>query len=134
MNLGFLAVLAVFVTVALWWASSQPQGLTVSPTLSGKVRYVVDGDSLYISGHKAQVRHWGVDTPESDTIGFDAATRHLTMIAEGRRITCRHIDRDRYGRTVARCFREDGQEINRMMIQSGTAKEYRRYSKGFYSR
>ncbi|NNC54748.1 MAG: hypothetical protein HKO07_03390 [Pseudomonadales bacterium] len=27
-------------------------------------RYVVDGDSLYLAGVKAQIRLWGVDAPE----------------------------------------------------------------------
>jgi endonuclease YncB( thermonuclease family) len=42
-------------------------------------------------------------------------------------------DQDRYGRTVARCFLPNGQEINRLMIESGTAQEYVRFSRGFYS-
>lgn len=35
---------------------------------------------------------------------------------------------------VVSCFLSDGREINRMMIESGKAKEYRRFTKGFYSR
>ena len=80
------------------------------------------------------VRLWGVDAPEMDDRGFQAATDTLTRLALGKRITCREIERDRYGRSVARCFLSDGQEINRLMIESGTAKEYRRFTKGFYSR
>jgi endonuclease YncB( thermonuclease family) len=52
----------------------------------------------------------------------------------GQRITCREVDRNRYGRSVARCFLPDGREINRLMIESGTAREYRHFIKGLYSR
>ena len=133
MDWGFWALVVVLGGVAVWWLASQPKSLIVPPSLSGHVRHVVDGDSLYLDGHKAQIRLWGVDAPELGQRGFDQATGYLSMIAKGRRITCQQIDRDQYGRTVARCFLEDGRELNRMMIESGTAKEYRRFSKGFYS-
>lgn len=105
-----------------------------SPTVAGKVRYVVDGDSLYIRGHKPQIRLWGVDAPEANERGFNVATEQLKRLADGQKITCKIIDQDRYGRTVGRCFLKDGQEINAAMIKSGTASEYKRYSKGFYSK
>ena len=43
------------------------------------------------------------------------------------------MDVDRYERTVARCFLKDGREVNAVMIASGTAVEYHRFSKGFYA-
>jgi endonuclease YncB( thermonuclease family) len=75
-----------------------------------------------------------VDAPERDAAGFEQATAMLSRLAQGQRITCREVDRDRYGRSVARCFLSDGREINRLMIESGTAREYRPFTKGFYSR
>lgn len=99
----------------------------------GTVRYIVDGDSLYVNGHRPQIRLWGVDAPESDHAGFELAKAKLTQLAQGERVICKEITRDRYGRTVARCFLPDGQEINRLMIESGTAKEYRYFTRGFYS-
>lgn len=111
------------------------QPLPLEPeTVGGKVRYVVDGDSLYINGHKPQIRLWGVDAPEQDEAGYDAATNELYRLAHGQRVRCNIIEADRYGRTVARCFLSDGREINRAMIESGTATEYRRFTKGFYSK
>jgi endonuclease YncB( thermonuclease family) len=96
------------------------------------VRYVVDGDSLYLRSRSQQVRLWGVDAPENGERGFKAATDYLFSIAQGKRVECRQIDVDRYGRSVARCFLPDGREINRLMIESGTAREYRHFTKGFY--
>ena len=126
----------VFIVVGLLFAQQfkrAPAPLSAE-SVSGKVRHVVDGDSLYINGHKPQIRLWGVDAPERDEAGYDAATRQLSALAKGKRVRCDIIDRDHYGRTVARCFLSDGREINREMIESGTTTEYRRFTKGFYSR
>lgn len=64
----------------------------------------MDGDSLYLATHAPQVRLWGVDAPERDEAGYQAATDTLEAIAGGAALSCLPIDRDRYGRTVARCF------------------------------
>ena len=128
------AVTAFTAAVLIFWLVSTPQGLEVSESVTGGVRYVVDGDSLYIDGHKPQVRLWGVDAPEQSESGFKAATDYLFLIAQSQKITCQIVDRDRYGRTVARCFLPDGREINRLMIESPHAKEYHHFTKGFYSR
>ncbi len=120
--------------LAYWFAITPPAPPNVLETINGRVRYVVDGDSLYLNGHKPQIRLWGVDAPEKAEAGFQAATDHLTQIAKGRFLKCRKIDTDKYGRTVARCFLRTNREINRMMIESGTASEYLRFSNGFYRR
>jgi endonuclease YncB( thermonuclease family) len=125
-----MASLAIIAGTA-WLAGGQAPS---PPALVGQAIRVVDGDSLYLDGHQPQIRLWGVDAPERDMQGFNAATRQLKLITSGQPLTCNPVDRDRYGRTVARCFRGDGQEINRMMIESGTATEFMRYSEGFYSR
>ena len=130
----WIAVILAGLTLAVWMATYNPAKITTAPTYKARVRYVVDGDSLYLHGRSQQVRLWGVDAPESDERGFQAASDHLFSIAQGQRVTCRQIDRDKYGRSVARCFLADGRELNRLMIESGTAKEYHRFSKGFYSK
>jgi endonuclease YncB( thermonuclease family) len=131
---GALWIAAIFagLTLAFWVATYNPAKITTEPTYKARVRYVVDGDSLYVQGRKQQVRLWGVDAPENGERGFKAATDYLFLIAQGKRIECRQIDVDRYGRSVARCFLPDGREINRMMIESGKAVEYRHFTKGFY--
>ena len=129
----WLIVLAIMGAAFVWFLM-QPAGLTEPRQIKGRVSYVVDGDSLYLKGHKAQVRLWGVDAPERGESGFQAATDALYRMAHGQRVTCRVIEPDKYGRNVARCFLPDGREINRMMIEGGTVREYRRFSKGFYGR
>ena len=124
----------VFVVLILW---TLKVGAVYSPPVmgevSGSVRYVVDGDSLYINGYEPQIRLWGVDAPESDERGFKDATETLKRLALKKAVTCQRVDTDQYGRTVARCFLNDGREVNAEMIASGTAVEYHHFSKGFYA-
>jgi len=128
-----ITVILAGLTLAVWGATYNPAKITTAPTYKARVRFVVDGDSLYLRGRKQQVRLWGVDAPERDVAGFERATAVLSRLTQGQRITCREVDQDRYGRSVARCFLPDGREINRLMIESGTAREYRHFTKGFYS-
>jgi len=126
-------IIALVCVVALVWLFRSPPALKTPQSLSGRVSYVVDGDSLYIHGHKPQIRLWGVDAPEKGRTGFRSATDYLFLIAQDQKITCEIMTRDHYGRTVARCFLPDGREINRLMIESRKTREYRHFTKGFYS-
>ena len=125
------ASLAIAAAVALAWLAdpqSEPQAI------EGRVSRVVDGDSLHLATHEPQIRLWGVDAPERGERGYQEAKDELRRLTAGASLSCQPIYRDRYGRTVARCFRADGQEVNRMMIDGGTAAEFMRYSRGFYSK
>lgn len=125
-------VVAVLVVLA-YWQHLQPSTAPLEPPRSsGRVAWVFDGDTLRISPTDARLRLWGVDAPEKGERGAEAARNALIRMAQGKRITFIEIDRDRYGRTVARVFLPDGQEVNRLMIESGTATEFCRYSGGFY--
>lgn len=99
----------------------------------GRVRHIVDGDSLYITRHEDQIRLWGVDAPERHEPGFNKATQMLLRLAMDQDVTVEIVGHDKYGRTLGRVFRDDGSEINREIIRSGTVKEYMRFTKGFYS-
>ena len=107
-------------------------------TVSGIGRYIVDGDSLYLTGFKTQVRLWGVDAPEYDEPGYQAAKNELRRMALNQKLSCRRVDIDKYQRMVARCFvlAADGAEayeINRRLIAGGVVAEYCWFSKGFYN-
>lgn len=126
---GVVAVVAVLA----YWQHLQPSTAPLEPPRSsGRVAWVFDGDTLRISPTDARLRLWGVDAPEKGERGAEAARNALERMTKGKRITFIEIDRDRYGRTVARVFLPDGQEVNRLMIESGTATEFCRYSRGFY--
>lgn len=113
-------------------AASSGQSLTVGDIIEGKTDRVVDGDSLYLYGHKKQIRLWAVDAPETNESGYNAARSELQRLAQGQRLRCQIKDIDKYGRTVARCEDAAGKDINRAMLSSGTAQEYCRWSKNFY--
>lgn len=124
---GLLAAIVFVIAQANIARSPEPD------VWEGRVTRVVDGDSLYLENHKTQIRLFGVDAPERQESGYQQATDTLFGIAFGKLLTCTHIDEDKYGRFVGRCFLEDGREINQVMISSGTTTEYCRFSKGIYN-
>ncbi|MEM8498703.1 MAG: thermonuclease family protein [Pseudomonadota bacterium] len=115
-------------------STTAPKGqpLAVGQVIEGKTDRVVDGDSLYLRGHKKQIRLWAVDAPETNEAGYNAARSQLERLALGKHLRCQIQDIDKYGRTVARCEDKSGKDLNRAMLTSGTAQEYCRWSKNFY--
>ncbi len=126
---GVIAVIAAFVALQLFAASEQPR--TDAP-FSGWVRYVVDGDSLYLHGVRKQIRLWGINAPERNQPDYKQATSKLRSLTLHKRLNCYRQDTDKYGRTVARCENNNGEDISRSMLESGKAIEYCWFSKGFY--
>ncbi|WP_411818155.1 thermonuclease family protein [Hyphococcus sp. DH-69] len=99
----------------------------------GVVARVVDGDTLYLSGVKRRIRLWGLDAPERHHAMGPAATAELRRLVNGRRLVCKQIDTDKYGRIVGQCFRSDGSDVTALMIKSGKAREYTYFSGGYYA-
>ena len=104
----------------------------VGDRFRGTVSRIVDGDTFWISSADVRIRVWALDAPERDAPGFDAATEALRRLIDGRTLTCRTRDIDRFGRIVGQCFLPDGRDITRTMIQSGTAREFCRFSRNHY--
>lgn len=95
---------------------------------------VLDGDTIEIAN--TRIRLWGIDAPEGrqtcqDERGpylcGDEATEALKSLLGPSPVACEAKDRDRYGRTVARCF-VNGQDIGAWMVRQGHALAFRRYS------
>ena len=82
--------------------------LTLSaPTVlgaSGRVVRVADGDSFEIAGPDGpiRVRLYGVDAPEHGKPYWSEAKKTLSDLIYGRTVELDEVDRDRYGRVVAR--------------------------------
>ncbi len=96
---------------------------------------VVDGDTLTIAGER--IRLFGIDAPEKSQpclngdgaqwrCGIWAQSRLQEIVALGP-LRCDALSKDRYGRTVARCF-ADGKDVAAEMVASGAAFAYRKYS------
>ena len=102
-------------------------------TIDGRVARIIDGDTLTLEGVDASIRLWGIDAAERNEPGGYSATRALTHITQGEQLSCKHLDTDRYDRIVAQCFLPDGRDVAAILIERGAAKEWRRYSGGYYS-
>lgn len=105
-------------------------------TLSGQAQ-VSDGDSLRIG--EERIRLFGIDAPElkqrCDASGRNWACGEwakdtLAQIVARGVLRCEPIEKDRYGRTVARCVigRED---VAALMVRAGAATAFTRYSKAY---
>src|SRR5687767_4907398 len=113
-------------------------GLLITAALAQKGNYdwrtvvrVVDGDTLLLD-RKERVRLIGVDTPESvdprrpvQQFGKEAAD-FTRRIVQGKRVRL-EFDRDRedrYGRTLAYVFLEDGTLLNAEIVRHGYGFAY----------
>ena len=97
------------------------------------VTKVVDGDTFWVdngSEKGMKVRLTGVDAPETrnsrnkvKTAFGDESTRYLTDLIAGKRVSLEYdIDTlDRYGRTLAYVYLEDGTFVNASMVRNGYA-------------
>ncbi len=101
--------------------------------ISGHAR-VIDGDTLQVQNRR--IRMSGIDAPESrqmcsDSSGLWPCGAHSTASlkkAVGRSaVSCKVIDRDRYGREIAICYSGD-MDLNQWMVDNGWAFAYRKYS------
>lgn len=97
--------------------------------ISGPATYIVDGDTLDVG--KTRVRLWGINTPERGQPGYKDAKEYLRNITANATLNCMAMYYDYWKRTVASCEIE-GQDVGRLMVLSGMAIDYKRYSKGFY--
>ncbi len=95
---------------------------------------VVDGDTLELDGGE-RVRLIGVDTPETvdprrpvERFGKEAYAFTQRM-AEGRRVRLAYDQEqyDRYGRTLAYVYLEDGRFLNAEIIRQGYGHAYTRF-------
>ena len=98
------------------------------------VERVVDGDTIIVEG-VGRVRLIGVDTPETvhpnrpvELFGR-AATAYLKGLLEGRKVRLEYDQEqtDRYGRTLAYVYLEDGTFANSEIIRQGYGHAYTRF-------
>lgn len=115
-------------------AEAEPASLESARMRIEGVARVIDGDTLDVGA--VRVRLHGVDAFERGQTCDradgtwacgTAATSAMKGYAEGRRLSCRVLDTDRYGRKVSRCERR-GLDVARALVDDGLALAYRRYS------
>ena len=112
--------------------------LTVSPsvatTLQGKVVHVRDADTIEIATDRGRfaIRLNGVDAPELDERGGQAAKRWMKRTYGNAVLTCEFNGQKTYDRWVAVCFDKNGTDIGAAVINAGHARDCLRYSGGRY--
>lgn len=115
-------------------------GFDVGPSAGQKHYVAVDGDSF--KAGDVEVRLHGIDAPEyrqtckgrdgKDMACGKLARDQLSQLIRGRNITCKTLERDRYGRQVSVC-RDGTLDINGEMVRLGWAIAYRKHSLAYVS-
>ena len=103
-----------------------------------KPNRIIDGDTIILNSKK--IRFHGIDTPEirqkcKNDKGFVyacglRATKELIKIIGKNKVICKKKTTDRYGRLISVCF-VNGKNVNSLMVKSGWALAYRKYSKDY---
>lgn len=96
----------------------------------GLLNRVIDGDTFVSINQK--IRLWGIDASERGDPYFLASKLYLETILESASFSCYYMDTDRYKRLVMQCFSK-GHDVAADMVRMGLAKDYKKYSKGYYS-
>lgn len=106
--------------------------LAIAVALPAHAQRVIDGDSLEMNGQTYRLEAF--DAPEAGQtcdggtwLPGPLATAALVRFIAGRPVECRPITRDRYGRTVARCY-AGGEDLSALMVAAGWGWAFRRYS------
>lgn len=130
MSISLLSIsIAISMAVYIIGASETVHGLA----------HAKDGDSLMVG--QTEVRLFGVDAPELGqtckkggtvwAFGAEAADR-LSMLVAGGDVSCTSMGTDQYNRTLGRCT-VGATDINRIVVATGFAVAYRRYSSDYVS-
>jgi micrococcal nuclease len=100
-------------------------------SFTGKLVKVLDGDTVEVmhDGKAERIRLAQIDCPEKNQPFGQAAKRYVLDIAAQKIVTVQVDTVDRYGRTVGEVFLPDGINLNKQIVGSGYAWQYKRYSK-----
>ena len=96
-----------------------------------KVISVHDGDTLTAlapGDRQIKIRLGGIDAPELGQAFGQVARKGLAEAVHGRTVDVETVERDRYGRTVAR-VRLGDRDINRELVANGLAWRYPQFDK-----
>jgi endonuclease YncB( thermonuclease family) len=96
-----------------------------------QVREVYDGDTATVScgQGKVKLRVWGIDAPEMGQRpwGTESKAYFERLIPAGQEVQVQVVDKDRYGRAVARLFAGDD-DLGLAMVRQGKAIVYEQYN------
>ncbi len=90
-----------------------------------------DGDSITVraNGVPLEVRLFGIDAPEFNQPYAKESRRQTEQLLNGKQVMLKIIDKDRFGRTVAKVFLTGELEsVNSQLVERGAAWVYRQYT------
>jgi endonuclease YncB( thermonuclease family) len=90
---------------------------------------VADGDTITVLRDRQQIRIRldGIDCPEGGQAFGTRAKQFTSELVFGREVTISPRDTDRYGRTVARVFVDQG-DVSLAILKAGFGWHYKKYS------
>ncbi len=124
----FAVVLLLSVLIALISTPVASQG----DSAVVQVVRVIDGDTIQVCcvfGDRVKVRYIGIDTPEThhpmrgvEPYGMEAAEANRNLV-DGKKVTLDFDVQqlDKYGRTLAYIYLEDGTFVNAWLVENGYA-------------
>jgi len=121
------------------WGEEDVSFVTSSPMVIAGSAHITDGDSLRIQGER--IRILGIDAPELGQDCFDEggqaikcgvlSSQYMAGLIDGRPVSCRWLERDKYRRILGHCFVEEADgtvlDLNRAMVEDGWAFSYSSY-------
>ncbi len=124
-------------TALLLAVAMAPLVLSPAAVAEPEVRVTVisvgDGDTLRVEdgGKKITIRVACIDAPEMAQAPYGQQARQALqeLLPVGSTVTLRTQTKDRYGRTVAEVFAQNGANTGLTLVQQGNAFAYRQYLK-----
>jgi endonuclease YncB( thermonuclease family) len=129
-KVGLRALLVLLASSLVAAQSAGPAASRSPSSQSVTVLDVHDGDTLTVSqgGKELTVRVEGIDAPELAQPFGEASGDGLRALVSGRLLRITTFDVDKYGRTLARLYLPDGRDVSQVMVSTGLAWHFARYS------
>ncbi len=128
------SILGGWTIIGCWlFLTSIVDGQAESGIIEGYSR-AYDGDGIFVAGVK--IRLWGIDAPELLTDEGEAALASLAGFVDGKWVICSPPPNETtfpksHDRKVALCTIK-GNDLAKFQVQSGHARDWPRFSNGYY--
>lgn len=100
-------------------------------TITGKITYVYDGDTVKIG--KQKIWLWGLHVPELDSLEGRNAKRFLSSYILGMDAKCILNGKKSYDRLVGKCFVGNA-DIAISVVINGYGRDCPKFSQGYYKK
>lgn len=121
-----------FSVLFLWLLFALASCKNADTLKNNKVVGIADGDTFTLltpENKQLKIRLYGIDCPERKQDYGNVAKQKLGELIFGQPVTIVQKEVDRYGRTVAIVYIQNGLCINEQMLREGLAWHYRQYDK-----